>query len=393
MVESHGGVQPLNVAVLSETVEGEKRVALVPEVVKQLSGKGFKIVVQSRAGIGAGFQDQDYEQSGATIAASASEAIASADVVLKVVGPTDSDSSLVELKSGQSLIAFLFPGSNMSATSRLAKQGVSSYAMELIPRITRAQSMDALSSMSTIAGYKGALMAANSLGKFFPMFMTAAGTLPPARALVIGAGVAGLQAIATCRRLGAIVEAFDVRPAVKEQVESLGARFVAMQLISDDAEDASGYAKEVSADTHLKELELIASRLPKNDIVISTALIPGKPAPVLITREMVSRMSRGSVIVDLAAPAGGNCEATVPGETVEYEGVRIVGSVSLLSDMAPDASRMYSRNIAEFLSYLAPDGVWKLDMEDEIVRSTLVCHEGKIHHEPTRLAMEHGGIH
>jgi NAD(P) transhydrogenase subunit alpha len=251
--------------------------------------------------------------------------------------------------------------------------------------------MDALSSMSTIAGYKGALLAANLLPKFFPMLMTAAGTLPPARVLVIGAGVAGLQAIATCKRLGAIVEAFDVRPAVKEQVESLGGRFVEMAISPDDAEDASGYAKEVSGTTHTKELELIASRLPKNDIVITTALIPGKRAPVLITREMVRLMAAGSVVIDLAAPNGGNCEATVPGETTMADGVTVAGPTDLLSQMAHDASRMYSKNIVEFVLNLAPEGQLKLDMEDPIIRDTLVTHAGKIVHEPTRLKLGREG--
>lgn len=248
--------------------------------------------------------------------------------------------------------------------------------------------MDALSAMSTIAGYKGALLAADSLPKFFPMLMTAAGTLPPAKVLVIGAGVAGLQAIATSKRLGAIVEAFDVRPAVKEQVESLGARFVAMQIVSDEAQDASGYAKEVSADTHTKELELIGSRMSKNDVVITTALIPGRPAPILITREMVKKMPRGSVIVDLAAPNGGNCEATVPGKTIEFEGVKVIGPTTLLSDMAADASRMYGKNISEFLFNLAPEGTLNINLEDQIIRETLVTYQNKVQHDPTRMLME-----
>lgn len=251
--------------------------------------------------------------------------------------------------------------------------------------------MDALSSMSTIAGYKAALLAAASLPRFFPMLMTAAGTLPPARVLVIGAGVAGLQAIATCKRLGAIVEAFDVRPAVKEQIESLGGKFVGLSLVSDEAEDAGGYAKEVTADTHAQEMDLIASRLPNVDVVITTALIPGKRAPVLITKEMLAHMRPGSVIVDLAAPNGGNCEATVPGETVFESGVTVIGRTDLLASMAADASRMYSRNIVAFLGViLGPEGL-KLDLEDEIVRGTLVTHEGRIVHDVVRLAIEKGG--
>lgn len=384
----------MKVAVLSESMEGEKRVALIPEVVKNLTERKYEVVVQSEAGLKAGFPDDSYRAAGANIASTAAEAIESADVILKVQGPSDQDvaTNLDTLRANQILIAFLFPSSNLKTTSNLAQKGVVSFAMELIPRITRAQSMDALSSMSTIAGYKAALAAADALPKFFPMFMTAAGTLPPARVLIIGAGVAGLQAIATCKRLGAIVEAFDVRPAVKEQVESLGAKFVAMNVVSDDAEDASGYAKEVTGDTHVKELELIATRMAKNDVIITTALIPGKPAPVLITRDMVGKMARGSVIVDLAAPAGGNCEATVPGQTVVVDGVKILGPLSLLSDMASDASRMYSKNIAEFLFNLSPEGALNLDLEDQIIRNTLVTHEGKVYHEPTRLILEKGGV-
>lgn len=382
----------MRVSVLSETAEGEKRVALIPEVVQNLISKGWAVTVQSGAGVGAGFGDHDYAQAGATIAPTAEDAARDVDLILRVSIESGADPSEVgHLQRGQSLIAFLSPSANLAAVSELATNGVDAFALELIPRITRAQSMDALSSMSTIAGYKAALLAANHLPKFFPMLMTAAGTLPPARVLVIGAGVAGLQAIATCKRLGAIVEAFDVRPAVKEQVESLGARFVALNVHLDDAEDASGYAKEVSADTHVQELELIASRMARNDVVITTALIPGKRAPILITREMVGKMPSGSVIVDLAAPAGGNCEATVPGETVVELGVTIIGATNLLSEMATDSSRMLSKNIYEFILNLAPEGEIKLDLEDPIIRDTLVTHDGKVHHEPTRLAIESGG--
>ncbi|HRF60881.1 MAG TPA: Re/Si-specific NAD(P)(+) transhydrogenase subunit alpha [Fimbriimonadaceae bacterium] len=382
----------MKVGVVRESTPGERRVALVPEVVKKLAESGFEIVVQAGAGTQAGFPDVAFSEAGAHLLGTEQEVLGTADLVAKVNGPSDKDvAEAATFRPGQTLIAFLSPSSNLRCVAALAERQVTVFAMELIPRITRAQSMDALSSMSTIAGYKGALLAADSLPKFFPMLMTAAGTLPPAKVLVIGAGVAGLQAIATSRRLGAIVEAFDVRPAVKEQVESLGARFVQMQLKVDDAEDASGYAKEVSADTHVKELELIASRLPKNDVVITTALIPGRPAPVLITREMVKKMPYGSVIVDLAAPNGGNCEATIPGQSVEVDGVKILGPTSLLSDMATDASRMYSKNVAELLLLLAPGGQMKLDLEDQILRETLVTHEGRIYHEPTRLSLEKGG--
>ena len=380
----------MKVGVPSETAEGEKRVALTPDGMKSLKDKEFGVAVQAGAGAASGFSDEAYRDAGAAIVPDAGTIYAQADIVLKVNGP-EASSPVSGLKEGSTLISFLFPSSNLDVVGQLCSKKISSFAMELIPRITRAQSMDALSSMSTIAGYRGALLAATNLPKFFPMLMTAAGTLPPARAFVIGAGVAGLQAIATCKRLGAIVEAFDVRPAVKEQVESLGARFVEMEHKMDDAEDASGYAKEVSGDTHLAELELIGKRLARADIVITTALIPGRPAPILITREMAKKMAPGSVIVDLAAPAGGNCEATVPGQTTVFEGVTIVGSTTLLSDMAADASRMYSKNITEFLLNMVKEGALTFDMEDPIIRDTLVTHQGEIHHDPTRMAMEKGG--
>lgn len=379
----------MKLGVPSETVEGERRVALTPDGVKTLKSKGFDVMIESGAGARAGFADDAYHQAGAEIV-SGDRVYEHADIVLKVQGPQDGSplSEVNRLRSGSMIVSFLFPTTNLDTTRQLAARNVTAFAMDLVPRITRAQSMDALSSMSTVAGYQAALIAASLLPRFFPMLTTAAGTIPPAKVLVIGAGVAGLQAIAVCKRLGAIVEAFDVRAAVKEQVESLGARFVSMPHLTEDAEDASGYAKEVSSDTHVKELELIASRLPKNDVVITTALIPGKPAPVLITREMVKLMSPGSVIVDLAAPNGGNCEATVPGQTVLVDGVQIAGPTDILSTMAADASRMYSRNLVEFLSLLAPQGTLKLDMEDQILRETLVTHEGKVVHEPTRLALE-----
>lgn len=380
---------PLNVGVTLEAPKTEKRVALTPEGVKTLIDRGAKVIIQSNAGMQAGYSDEQYSHAGAQIASTAADVMSGADVFLKLM--VSSPEELEGMKPGSSLISFVFPATNLEVVKKLAEKEISCYAMDLIPRITRAQSMDALSSMSTIAGYKGALLAANSLPRFFPMFMTAAGTMSPAKVLVIGAGVAGLQAIATCKRLGAIVEAFDVRPAVKEQVESLGARFVSMEMKSDETQDSSGYAKEVSRDTHIMELELIKSRMVKNDVVITTALIPGRPAPVLITREMVSVMPRGSVIVDLAAPNGGNCEATVKGETVVVDGVTVIGPTELLSEMAGDASKMYAKNITEFLKNLAPEGEINMDLEDQIIRETLVTHQGKINHEPTRLLIEKGG--
>jgi NAD(P) transhydrogenase subunit alpha len=376
----------LKVGVPTETAEGERRVALTPTGVKSLVERGFEVIVQSGAGQAAGFADAAYKESGATIGVRASDVFSTAEVILKVNEPSSDE--VEKLQKGVVLISFLFPVTNLDTVRRLAERRVEAFAMDLIPRITRAQSMDALSSMSTIAGYKAALLAANALQKMFPMFMTAAGTYAPARVLVIGAGVAGLQAIATCKRLGAVVEAFDVRPAVKEQVESLGARFVEFAHQLDDTEDASGYAKEISQDTYAKELQLIGSRLAKNDVCITTALIPGKKAPVLITKETVKLMNPGSVIVDVAASNGGNCEATVPGKTVQVDGVTIIGPINLVSQAAFDASRMYCRNITEFLLNLAPEGKVAINLEDEIIRDTLVTHEGKAFHEPTRLKLE-----
>jgi NAD(P) transhydrogenase subunit alpha len=384
-------VERLKVGIPKERAEGEKRVSLTPDGVKLLTGRDFTVLVEKGAGLSAEYSDQAYEAAGAKCVG-ADELYQSAELVLKVMAPANgSDGELAKLRPGTATIGFLFPATNLDVVKRLAAGNISSFAIDLMPRITRAQSMDALSSMSTIAGYKGALLAASALPKFFPMLMTAAGTLSAARVLVIGAGVAGLQAIATCKRLGAIVEAFDVRPAVKEQVESLGARFVELQHVTEKTEDVSGYAKELSHDTHVKELELIASRLPKVDAVISTALIPGKRAPILITADMLSAMQPGSVIVDLAAPNGGNVEGTVPGQSVRIGGVTVFGPVDLLSQMAMDASRMYSKNMTEFVTYLAPEGTLKLDLQDEIVAGTLVTHEGKVVHEPTRLLIEQGG--
>ncbi len=378
----------MKIGVVAETLDGERRVALTPEGVKSLKSKSFEVIFQAGAGEKAGFLDPQYTEAGAEVVKTAEAVHKAADMIVKINGPGDAAGDAEALKSGSSLLSFLFPGSNPKTIATLSKLNVTSFAMELVPRITRAQSMDALSSMSTIAGYKGALLAADKLAKFFPMFMTAAGTLNAARVFIIGAGVAGLQAIATCRRLGAIVEAFDVRPAVKEQVESLGAKFAVMPVALEDAEDAGGYAKEMSADTHAKELAFIGTRMAKSDVVITTALIPGKPAPVLITKDMVKLMHPGSVIVDLAATNGGNCEATEPGKNVVVDNVTICGPTHLLSELAYDASRMYSKNICEFLFNLAPEGALKLDLEDQIIRESMVTHEGKIVHEPTRLKLE-----
>ena len=381
----------MKIGVPKETAPGENRVALTPDGVKELVGKGLTVCVESHAGAAAHFPDDAYVQVGAAIVASRQDVITSSDAIVQVTGPLDSNPDSLTYQQGSILVSFLFPTSNPRSLEFLRGQKVTTFAMELVPRISRAQSMDALSSMSTIAGYKAALLAAESLPKFFPMLMTAAGTLPPARVLIIGAGVAGLQAIATCKRLGAIVEAFDVRPAVKEQIESLGGKFIGLSLLSEEAEDAGGYAKEVSGDTHSRELDLIASRLPHIDCLITTALVPGKQAPTLVTEKMVASMKPGSVIVDLAAMNGGNCESTVAGETVTSHGVTVIGRTDLVTSMAHDASKMYSKNISTFLGSLIQDGSFTLDREDEIVRGTLVTYDGEIVHDVVRLAVERGG--
>lgn len=372
----------MHIAVLKETAHEERRVALTPDGVKELIQAGHEVFIEPGAGAGSFVSDEVFAEAGAKVGLN----LAEADLVLKVLPPTDDE--IRKLKKGAVTVSFLNPLTSPSTVEALRGQGVTSFAMDLMPRISRAQSMDALSSMSTIAGYRAALLVASHLPKFFPMLMTAAGTLPPARVFIIGAGVAGLQAIATCRRLGAIVEAFDVRPAVKEQIESLGGKFVGMSLVTDEAEDLGGYAKEVSGDTHARELELIASRLPNVDAVITTALIPGKPAPVLITEAMVKTMRPGSVVVDLAAPAGGNCECTVSGQTVSAHDITVIGRTDLVASMASDASKMYSKNLLSFLGVILKDAALNLDREDEVVRGTLVTHEGTIVHDVTRIAVE-----
>ncbi|MGI8922697.1 MAG: Re/Si-specific NAD(P)(+) transhydrogenase subunit alpha [Fimbriimonadales bacterium] len=379
----------LIIAVPKETTPGERRVALAPDGARALIAQGAYVLVERDAGHGASIANAAYEQAGATM--TDGEAISKADMVLQVTGPMDGHpGALPSMKAGSALVAFMFPQANVATVRALNAQRITCFAMDLMPRISRAQTMDALSSMSTIAGYKGVLLAAAELPKFFPMLMTAAGSIAPARVLVIGAGVAGLQAIATARRLGAIVEAFDVRPAVKEQVESLGAKYVDLGLSSEEAEDAGGYAKEVSSDTHVHELGVIAQQLPKSDVVITTALIPGRPAPKLITEEMVRTMSRGSVIVDLAAVNGGNCELTVPGQTVVKFGVTIIGLFDMPSTMAVHASQMYSKNITAFVSHLLNEGSFVVNLDDAVTRGALLTYEGKIMHEPTRLLIERG---
>ncbi|MDV3244366.1 MAG: Re/Si-specific NAD(P)(+) transhydrogenase subunit alpha [Nitrososphaerales archaeon] len=367
-----------------EVGKGERRVALVPESIARLKGLG--IVIERGAGEGAGFPDSGYVESGASTASDAKALYQQAEIILKVQPPTEGEVGL--FREGSTIISFLYPLSNIPAVKALASRGVTAFAMDLMPRISRAQSMDALSSQATVAGYKAVMLAADALPKLFPLLMTAAGTIAPARVFVLGAGVAGLQAIATARRLGALVEAYDVRPAVKEQVESIGARFVEVPLEVKDAQTAGGYAKAQSDEFYRRQQELLAEHTGAADVVITTALVPGKRAPLLISEDSVKRMRPGSVIVDLAAEQGGNCALTEPGKSVVKYGVTILGPTNVPSSMAPEASQLYSRNITTFLGNMLKDGKLNLDMNDELVRGPMVVHEGKVVHDQTRAAME-----
>ena len=354
----------------------ERRVALVPEMVAALVADGHEILVESGAGASAHHADAEYAEAGARVLPDAAAVCAAAECLAKVAAPTAEERAL--LRTGQVVIAFLNPLGDAAGMAELAGTGATALAIELVPRITRAQSMDALSSQATAAGYRAVLYAASTLPRFFPLLMTAAGTVKPARVLVLGAGVAGLQAIATARRLGAVVTGFDVRPAVKEQVESLGARFLELDLGAADTETAGGYARELDEDAHRREQELVASAVADSDVVITTALIPGRAAPVLITAEAVAQMRAGSVIVDLAAEAGGNCVLTEPGQIVERHGVTLIGTLNLPSSMAQHASQLYARNIQSLLKLLAPEGELVVDVDDEIVRESLVTYDGLI---------------
>jgi NAD(P) transhydrogenase subunit alpha len=354
----------VRIGVPRETAQGERRVALVPEVVAKLVAAGHVVLVERGAGGAASFEDTAYEEVGAAMVDSAWDA----EVVAKVQKPTADEAG--RLARGTVLIGFLQPLTDREGIERLAAQGVVAFAMESIPRITRAQSMDALSSQATVSGYKAALIAADSLPRFLPMLTTAAGTVQPAKVLVLGAGVAGLQAIATARRLGGVVHGFDVRPAVKEQVESLGARFLDLGVKGE--ETAEGYAAELTPEQQAQQQAALEQRLPDYDAVITTAAIPGRPAPKLIPASAVRAMRPGSVIVDLAAETGGNCELTEPGETVVREGVTIVGPLNLASAMPYDASRLYARNVQALLDHLAPEGALVLDFDDEITAGACV---------------------
>jgi NAD(P) transhydrogenase subunit alpha len=355
----------VRIGVPRETAPGERRVALVPDSISKLAATGLDVAVERGAGSEASVPDEAYREAGAEIVGNAFDA----DVVAKVRKPSAKE--VRTLREGSVLIAFLQPLSDPAGVEALGRRGVTAFALESIPRITRAQSMDALSSQSTVAGYKAVLLAAARLPRFFPMLMTAAGTVTPAKVLVLGAGVAGLQAIATARRLGAVVSAYDTRPVVKEQVESLGATFVDLGVTGE--ETAGGYAAELTEEQQRVQQEVLARRIGDSDVVVTTALVPGKPAPLLITRDAVAAMRPGSVIVDLAAEAGGNCELTTPGEDVEADGVAILGPVELASTMPFHASQLLSRNVTALLLHLAPGGELTLDFDDEITAGACVA--------------------
>ncbi|MFC1953277.1 Re/Si-specific NAD(P)(+) transhydrogenase subunit alpha [Chloroflexota bacterium] len=365
----------MKVGVPKEIVANERRVALAPDIIKKVTEAGVEVLIEKEAGKAASLLDSMYQEVGCKIVADAAELYKDSDIILKLQKPEPSELNL--MKEGSVLITTLQPMVNHDLVKQLAQKKITSFSMDAIPRISRAQRMDSLSSMSSIAGYKAVLIGALKLGKYMPMMMTAAATMPPAKVLVLGAGVAGLQAIATAHRLGARVEAFDVRSAVKDQVESLGGTFIEVEGAG-DAEDAGGYAKELSADHQKREVELITEHAIASDIVITTALIPGRPAPILVTKEAVAGMKPGSVIVDLAAETGGNCELTKPGEDIEENGVIICGPLNLPSDMALQASQLYSRNISGLLLLMIKEGKLNLDFEDAIIEGCCVTHEGEI---------------
>jgi NAD(P) transhydrogenase subunit alpha len=371
----------VTIGVPRETFPGERRVALIPRACEALGKLGASVIVEQSAGAEAGFADEQYSTRGARLAGRPE--VFEADVIVQVralgANPDAGSADLPLLRPGQTLIGFGEPLTALEQDSALARAGVSFFAMELMPRITRAQSMDALSSMATISGYRAVLLAATTLPKIFPMLMTAAGTITPARVLVLGGGVAGLQAIATARRLGAVVYAYDVRSAVKEQVESLGAKFVVLDIDTGASEDKGGYAKAMGEDFYRRQRELLTKVIHEQDVVISTAAVPGKKAPILITAEMAEALTPGSVIVDVAAERGGNCELTRPGETVVHRGITILGPLNLASSAPFHSSQMYSSNVTAFLKLmLAKDGAFNINRDDEIIRETLVTHGNEV---------------
>ncbi len=378
----------MQIFVPRETVEGETRVAAVPETVKKLIKADVTVQVESGAGAASSLPDAEYEKAGASIAANAASGYGAADVVIRFHPPSDGE--IEAMKEGTTLISFVYPMSDPAMAKKLADRKIQTFAMDLVPRISRAQKMDALSSQSNIAGYKGVIMAAEHLQKMFPLMMTAAGTLKPARVVILGAGVAGLQAIATAKRLGAVVEVSDIRPAVKEQVESLGGRFIDVGT-SEESEDAGGYAKEASEDFKRRQEEAVTQRLAEADVAITTALIPGRPAPKLISEEMVKGMPEGSVIVDLAAEQGGNCALTKPGEIHVAHGVKIIGLKYVPALVPLHASEMYSKNVLFLLQHLLADGKLNVDLEDEITAGSLVTRDGNVTHEGTVQRLAEGG--
>lgn len=379
------------VGVPRETSRGESRVSLTPTFVAALSRAGVSVQVEAGAGVASGYDDASFADTGAAIAATRAELFASSDVILQVrtaaTNPDGGDEDLKLYRPGQTVIGTCDPLVAHGAVRSIAERGVSLFSLELMPRITRAQSMDILSSMATIAGYKAVLLAADMLPKLFPMMMTAAGTIAPARVFIIGAGVAGLQAIATARRLGAIVHAYDVRPAVKEQVESLGGKFVQLDLETESAEGTGGYAKALGDDFYRKQREMMTRVVAESDVVITTAAVPGKKAPILVTTEMVEGMHHGSVVVDLAAERGGNCELTRAGETVVHRGVAVLGPLNLPAMVPHHASQLYAKNISTFLLHLVSKGTLQVNLEDEITAGTLVAKDGKVVHPMVLEAM------
>jgi NAD(P) transhydrogenase subunit alpha len=378
----------MNVAVVRETYPGERRVALVPAVVPLLTKSGWQVIIESGAGEASGFTDHDYEAAGAEIAKDRETAFLKAEVILHVralgANPQAGRYDLKLLRSGQVVVGMCDPLGNPEAMRDLADSKATVFALEMIPRISRAQSMDVLSSMATIAGYKAVLQAADHLPKMFPMMMTAAGTLLPAKVLVIGAGVAGLQAIASARRLGAVVQAYDVRPVVKEQIESLGAKFVELDLDTGDSEDKGGYAKQLTDEQIKKQQQQLADIVAECDVCISTAAIPGRPPPLLIIADGVRRMRPGSVIVDLAAERGGNCELTQADQVVVEQGVTILGPTNLPSEVPQHASQMFAKNLVTFLQSLTKEGELDIDLGDEVIRDTLAAKDGQVQNERLR---------
>jgi NAD(P) transhydrogenase subunit alpha len=364
------------VAIPKETAELERRTALVPDTVSKLVEKGLEVWIESDAGKASSYLNSSYEEAGAKIISDRDKIFSDSDILISIQTPDKEE--LGKMKPGSVLICFLWALQNKETVDFLKEKKITALGMDAIPRISRAQNMDALSSMSSIAGYKSALIGANELDRYLPMMMTAAGTIAPAKVLVLGAGVAGLQAIATTKRLGAVVEAFDIRPAVKEQVESLGATFVEVPDLEEDSETEGGYAKELAEDEQERQRQVIHEHAKKSDIIITTALIPGKPAPLLITKEMVNDMHPGAVIVDLAAEQGGNCEVTEPGKTTVVNEVKIIGPLNLASNLAHHASQLYSKNMLALLNHLLKDGKPEFDFEDEITLKTTITHQGEI---------------